>query len=135
NTLRSLDAENTELKAKLEAAERRAEEAASAAPAAAPVYEQHTQQMPAVADSPVEPEPEPAPAPAYSAPAPAVSHGNEPESATGLIALAQRVHDEYVSNGKAEADRILGDARIEAERVARDAEEQRNRTLGQLEGE
>ena len=61
--------------------------------------------------------------------------GNEPESATGLIALAQRVHDEYVSNGRAEADRILGDARVEAERVAREAEEQRSRTLGQLEGE
>lgn len=134
NTLRALDAENSELKAKLEAAERRLQEAPSAAPAA----EQSTQQMPAVAESPVEPEPEPepqpAPAPAYAAPAPQTAQG-EPESATGLIALAQRVHDEYVSNGKAEAERILAEARAEAERVAREAEEQRNRTLGQLEGE
>ncbi len=134
NTLRALDAENSELKAKLEAAERRLQEAPSAAPAA----EQSTQQMPAVAESPVEPEPEPepqpAPVPAYAAPAPQTAQG-EPESATGLIALAQRVHDEYVSNGKAEAERILAEARAEAERVAREAEEQRNRTLGQLEGE
>lgn len=135
NTLRSLDAENAELKAKLEAAERRAEEASVAAPAP-----EQTQQMAAVPSSPVEPEPEEPQAPAYAAPAPApapaaVPSGSEPESATGLIALAQRVHDEYVSNGKAEADRILNDARIEAERVARDAEEQRSRTLGQLEGE
>src|SRR5690606_13365468 len=106
------------------------------APSAAPAAEQSTQQMPAVAESPVEPEPEPqpAPAPAYAAPAPQTAQG-EPESATGLIALAQRVHDEYVSNGKAEAERILAEARAEAERVAREAEEQRNRTLGQLEGE
>lgn len=122
NTLRALDAENAELKAKLEAAEQRLAEApAQAAP-------ESTQQLPAVADVPPEPKPEPEPA------APARAQ-DEPESATGLIALAQRVHDEYVSNGRAEADRILAEARAEAERVAREAEEQRNRTLGQLEGE
>ncbi|GAB2595718.1 DivIVA domain-containing protein [Pseudactinotalea suaedae] len=143
NTLRARDAENAELKAKLEAAERRADEA-GAAPAA-PAGDQQTQQMPAVQDAPVEDAAEPedaavepavqaAPAP-ISQVAPSATSAGEPESATGLIALAQRVHDEYVSNGRAEADRILGEARAEAERVAREAEEQRNRTLGQLEGE
>jgi len=127
NTLRSLDAENAELKAKLQAAEQTA--------GAAPVAEQQTQQMPAVQESPAEPEREPEPQPQPPAPVAATMSGNEPESATGLIALAQRVHDEYVSNGRAEADRILGDARVEAERVAREAEEQRSRTIGQLEGE
>ena len=143
NTLRARDAENAELKAKLEAAERRADEA-GAAPAA-PAGDQQTQQMAAVQDAPtddaadaevapVEPAVPAAPAP-VSQHAPSATSAGEPESATGLIALAQRVHDEYVSNGRAEADRILGEARAEAERVAREAEEQRNRTLGQLEGE
>ncbi|WP_420110732.1 DivIVA domain-containing protein [Pseudactinotalea sp.] len=139
NTLRALDAENAELKAKLEAADRGGSESGAAA-----AGEQQTQQIAAVQDAPVEdepvaeperaPEPEQQPVP-YGAAAPSATSGGEPESATGLIALAQRVHDEYVHNGRAEADRILGEARTEAERVAREAEEQRNRTLGQLEGE
>jgi len=129
NTLRSRDAEIAELKSRLEASD-------SGAPAAAPAVEEQTQQMPAVQDAQVGPEPgpeaetEPEPAPVAAAAA-----SGEPESATGLIALAQRVHDEYVSNGRAEAERILGEARVEAERVSREAEEQRTRTLGQLEGE
>ncbi|WP_156251183.1 DivIVA domain-containing protein [Pseudactinotalea terrae] len=136
NTLRALDAENAELKTKLEAAQTGAG-ASSAAPAA--VAEQQTQQMDAVQEAPVEDEPQPEAAPepdiASLSQAPSAASGGEPESATGLIALAQRVHDEYVNNGRAEADRILGEARAEAERVAREAEETRNRTLGQLEGE
>lgn len=138
NTLRSLDAENAELKAKLEAAGN-GDAGAAAAPVAdaAPASEQHTQQIAPVQDSEPAPvsEPEPEPEPVYAPPAAAVGGQAEPESATGLIALAQRVHDEYVSNGRAEADRILSEAKVEAERVAREAEEQRNRTLGQLEGE
>lgn len=135
NTLRALDAENAELKAKLEAAQQGGGESAAAAAAAV----EQTQQLDAVNDAPVEDEPvaeepEAAPEPEPAA-APSAASGGEPESATGLIALAQRVHDEYVNNGRAEADRILGEARAEAERVAREAEEQRNRTLGQLEGE
>ena len=138
NTLRALDAENAELKAQLEAAKS----------GAAPAGEQQTQQIPAVQDAPVEDEAPAVEEPAVEQPAeqpvapaqvahvaPSAPSAGEPESATGLIALAQRVHDEYVSNGRAEADRILSEARIEAERVAREAEEQRNRTLGQLEGE
>lgn len=128
NTLRARDAEIAELQSRLEAAE----QGGGAQAAVAPAAEEQTQQMPAVDESPAEPEPEPEP---LAAPASAAAASGEPESATGLIALAQRVHDEYVSNGRAEADRILGEARVEAERVAREAEEQRTRTLGQLEGE
>lgn len=136
NTLRARDAEIAELQSRLEAAE----QGGGAQAAAAPAAEEQTQQMPAVDESPAEPEPAPEPEPEpepepLAAPASASAASGEPESATGLIALAQRVHDEYVSNGRAEADRILGEARVEAERVAREAEEQRTRTLGQLEGE
>ncbi|MFV0427481.1 MAG: DivIVA domain-containing protein [Beutenbergiaceae bacterium] len=135
STLRTLDSENAELRAKLEAAERRAEAAAAGAPA--PV-EQATQQFTSVEPAP-EPQPEPEPQPAESSYVMAGmltgTQDGEPESATGMLALAQRVHDEYVNNGRAEADRLLGEARVEAEKLTRDAEEQRSRTLGQLEGE
>ena len=65
----------------------------------------------------------------------AAGGANEPESATGMLQLAQRLHDEYVNNGKTEADRLITEARAEGERVTREADEQRNRTLNQLEGE
>src|SRR5699024_9887823 len=65
----------------------------------------------------------------------AATGGDEPASATGMLQLAQRLHDEYVNNGKTEADRLVSEARAEGERVTREADEQRNRTLSQLEGE
>lgn len=162
-TLRVVNGENDELKAKLEAAERRIAELSGQEPA----QPDETTRLAAVgaeeqvveADVPAEPEepeaapeiaePEPAaPEPevpvstagtaasGYSAAsAPSAASAGEPESATGMLALAQRLHDEYVSNGKAEADRILTEARTEGERLVSDAEEQRSRTLNQLEGE
>jgi cell division septum initiation protein DivIVA len=52
-----------------------------------------------------------------------------------MLALAQRVHDEYVHNGEVERDRIVGEAQATAERLVREAEEHKNRTIGQLEEE
>ncbi|MGM0384493.1 MAG: DivIVA domain-containing protein [Actinomycetota bacterium] len=130
NTLRAVEAENEELKAKLEACENRvaelsrAEGATAAAPAPAP-----------------EPEPEPEPqapaqtahvAPQQAAPQ-QVSSG--PESAAGMLALAQRLHDEYVRNGQEEGDRIVAEARANGENLVREAEAKRDETLQQLEGE
>src|SRR5690554_3631803 len=134
NTLSAVTGENEELKAKLAAAERRIAELASGggvetvAPAAEP-------------EPAPEPEPEVAPVVAsrQEPPAPVVtaapSDGSQPESATGMLALAQRLHDEYVRNGQEEGDRILGEARTEAERIVREAEDKHNRTLAQLEQE
>lgn len=131
NTLRVLQGENAELKAKLASGEG----AAPAAPAAAEV----TQVTEPVVEAEPEPTPEPAPAPEPAAPvvaaAVAPEGASEPESATGMLQLAQRVHDEYVRNGKDEGDRIVREARSEAEKLVSDAEGQRTRTLKQLEGE
>jgi DivIVA domain-containing protein len=142
NTLRALDAENAELKTRLEAAEQEGSSTGAtpvvAAPAAESSPEPQTQQLDAVEEpapvAPSAPEP-PAEESATPAALAAAVSGNEPESATGMLALAQRLHDEYVNNGRAEADRLLAEARTEGERLTREAEEQRNRTLGQLEGE
>lgn len=56
-----------------------------------------------------------------------------PEAATGLLALAQRTADEYVSSARAEADRIVAEARAEADRIVAEAEERRRSVLGSLE--
>lgn len=136
NTLSSLQNENEELKAKLAAAERRVAEL-SDGEAAAPTPEPEAETETEAASEPEPedtPEPEPAPAPAVAAAVEAESE-ESPTSATGMLALAQKVHDEYVANGKAEGDRILHEAQTEADRVVREAEDTHNRTLAQLEQE
>lgn len=117
--MRQLEAENADLKAKLEAANARLSEAA-----VAPVE--------AASAEPVEvPEPEVVePAPAQVAPT-----TDEPVAASGMLELAQRLHDEHVANGKAEGERIVTEARATGEKIVREAEDQRNRTLAQLEKE
>ncbi len=130
NTLRALQGENDDLKSKLAAAERRVaeltrENAAAVQAASAP--------SPASAPEPVRevaPVPEPTPAPA-----PQVSRASEPESATGMLQLAQKLHDDYVRSGQEEGERLVNEARTEAERIVREAQETSARTLGQLEQE
>ena len=119
--MRQLEAENADLKAKLEAANRRGaqlgEGAAIPAAPASPV-------------SPVQAEP------AVSVPAVSGESGGQgPAAASGMLELAQRLHDEHVANGKAEGERIVTEARSTGEQIVREAEDQRNRTLAQLEKE
>ncbi len=97
----------------------------------------------------VEPEPEPTPEPvqqsAYQQPSRSQSadHGatspssrsNEPESATGMLQLAQKLHDDYVRSGQEEGERLVSEAKAEGTRVVREAQETSDRTLQQLEKE
>ena len=153
NTLRVTAAENEDLKAKLAAAERRIAElsrAAESAPAAAfeaPAYEAPVYEAPAPAPAPEpepapapEPEPEPEPEPVFAAPvvapAPVAQQRiSEPESATGMLQLAQKLHDDYVRAGQEESDRIITDAKSQATRIVAEAEETSSRTLAALEQE
>ena len=119
--MRQLEAENADLKAKLEAANRRVAQLGEGAsiPAA-----------PASPVSPVQAEP------AVSMPVSAGETGGQgPAAASGMLELAQRLHDEHVANGKAEGERIVTEARSTGEQIVREAEDQRNRTLAQLEKE
>jgi vacuolar-type H+-ATPase subunit H len=52
-----------------------------------------------------------------------------------MLALAQKLHDEYVRNGEQQRDRIVGEAREHAQRLMREAEEKQRQTLGSLEQE
>lgn len=152
NTLRVVYAENAELKAQL--AGQSDQGGAPAAAVAEPFDPEATMtEAPVVPaeepatreffDAPAEETPEPD-APAEQAPeadaaptpAPVPAAGvSEPESATGMLQLAQRLHDEYVNDGKAEAERMLAAAKEESERLTSEAEDLRNRTLNQLEQE
>ncbi|MEE6274066.1 DivIVA domain-containing protein [Georgenia sp. MJ206] len=140
NTLSAVTGENEELKAKLAAAERRIAELTSGGAAEATTAEPEAQPEPEPqAEGEPEPEPAAAFAPRQETPAPAAADAPEEptqrESATGMLALAQRLHDEYVRNGQEEGDRILVEARTKAEKIVREAEDKHNRTLAQLEQE
>src|SRR5690625_2616742 len=135
NTLRVVGSENEELKAKLEAAERRVAELSSGgAPAAqdaaeAPA-EQTAQFSPVTSQedtSEVEETPTdqgeetaeadeaPATEQAPSSQEAGTTGGDEPASATGLLQLAQRLHDEYVCNRCASCSSQGADARARSE--------------------
>lgn len=135
NTLRAVTAENDELKSKLAAAERRVAEL-SRAGAAQPAPAPEPAPVPAPAPEPVrQPEPAPAPAPVVAAAAPSPQRVSEPESATGMLQLAQKLHDDYVRSGQEEGERIITEAKSQATRIVREAEETSNRTLSALEQE
>ncbi len=142
NTLRVTAAENEDLRAKLAAAERRIAELTRAAESA-PVFEAPTYEAPtpvAAAEPEPAPQPEPEPEPVVAAPvvapAPAAPQRiSEPESATGMLQLAQKLHDDYVRAGQEESDRIIAEAKAQATRIVAEAEETSSRTLAALEQE
>ncbi|THJ67537.1 DivIVA domain-containing protein [Arthrobacter echini] len=55
------------------------------------------------------------------------------ESAAGVLAMAQRLHDEYVNAGVEQRDKIIAEAQREATTLVDSAEETSRRTLGALE--
>lgn len=121
STIYSLNVENQDLKEKLEAAERRIAELSGGAEAL-PVE-------PVVEEAPVV-EPEPV-APLVAAPA-LVEEPEAAQSATSMLALAQRVHDEYVRDGKEESERIIAEARAKGDEIVADAQSHHETILAQL---
>jgi DivIVA domain-containing protein len=69
------------------------------------------------------------------APAPAPAPGQPSETATGILALAQRTADEHIAEARTQADRIIGEARTRAEQLKREAEDKHRQTIGTLETE
>ncbi|MET1036465.1 MAG: DivIVA domain-containing protein [Arthrobacter sp.] len=64
--------------------------------------------------------------------APAAS-GESAASAAGVLAMAQRLHDEYVGAGVEQRDKIIAEAKAEADTLVNDAEEKSRKTLSALE--
>ncbi|MCI5825473.1 MAG: DivIVA domain-containing protein [Arcanobacterium sp.] len=104
-TIAHLTKEKADLEAQLQTAQTRLKEMENAAPAAA------------------------APAqPAAGAPVAA-----EAANATGVLALAQKLHDEYVSNGKAESERMISEAESERTRIMNETNAERDRIMKETE--
>ena len=129
NELRRLTEESEELRTKLSACERRVGELsrASVAREAAP------EPAPMAAAPPPIPQPIPQPiaaqAPEQSRLVSAMGDGGQgPEAAAGMLALAQKLHDEYVRNGEQTRDRIVGEAREHSTRLMREAEDKQRQT-------
>ncbi|MDU0968595.1 MAG: DivIVA domain-containing protein [Actinomycetaceae bacterium] len=57
------------------------------------------------------------------------------EEASSMLAMAQRVHDEYVRDGEEEGNRIVTEARAQGEQIVREANDERTRVLDKLESE
>ncbi|ADX72729.1 DivIVA domain-containing protein [Pseudarthrobacter phenanthrenivorans] len=74
-------------------------------------------------------------APAAAAPVAATPSAATPsaESAAGLLAMAQQMHDRHVADGQAQKDKIIAEAQIEASSLVNDAQEKSRKILGALE--
>lgn len=112
-TIYALQVQSKEASEKLEAAERRVKELSEGVP---------EEQAPTQAVVPQQSE---TPAEAKET----------PESATSMLALAQRVHDEYVRDGRAESDRIVADARKKSDEIVAEAQSKHRSILAQLDQE
>lgn len=66
---------------------------------------------------------------------PAAAAPSGAEDAASMLALAQRVHDEYVRNGQEEADQIVSNARGEGDKIVKEANDERDRVIAKLEDE
>jgi DivIVA domain-containing protein len=118
--------ENDELRSKLTTAQRQLAEGGG----------EVTPSLQAAPPAPVPAPPPPPPPPPVPAPvAQAPSGGNVSETATGILALAQRTADEHVSEARTQADRIIGEARTRADQLKREADDKHRQMIGSLENE
>lgn len=106
------------------------------------VVEPAVEDTPAVEEPVAEPEPVAPAAPAAPAvpqvseatPAPAATESTDSaSSAAGVLAMAQRLHDEYVAEGEKKRDEIITQAETEADQLVSEAKDTRKRTLDDLE--
>lgn len=143
--LKELISENERLKKELEEAHNRIAELESGAPAAAaaPAVEAEDQDeetlVSEVPDAAAADETAPQAvvadeesSAASEEPVPA-SVQTPDQSAAGIIALANRLHDEHVKNGEDERDRLITEANEEHKRIVGEAEEKSRTTLAELE--
>ncbi|MCC3264508.1 DivIVA domain-containing protein [Arthrobacter gengyunqii] len=73
-----------------------------------------------------------APAPAAAAPAPANAASNT-ETAAGILAMAQKMHDDYVGAGVEQRDKIIAEAQMEASGLVSEAQDKSRKILSNLE--
>ncbi|MCX2747966.1 DivIVA domain-containing protein [Arthrobacter sp. MI7-26] len=137
--LRRLNQENDELRKKLAEGGNPVLASAAAAPVVekvpAPVKADKDAQAKAEAEAKAaeaDKKKEPAVA---AAPAPAALSAGSPsaESAAGLLAMAQQMHDKHVADGEQQKEKIIAEAQIEASSLVNDAQDKSRKILGALE--
>lgn len=137
STIYTLNVENQDLKEKLEAAERRIAELSSGAEIVeaplAPAVEA-VEEAPAPVDQTLEEAPVAA---VVDTPAETVAPVDAESAAfaTNMLTLAQRVHDEYVRDGKEESERIIAEAHAKGDEIVADAQNQHETILAKLDEE
>jgi DivIVA domain-containing protein len=138
NELRRLNEENDELRQKLGVCERRVGELSRASVAREAGPQDEAPKPPQPTAPPIAPQlpvPVAAQMPEPQRPMMEAMGAGGPEAAAGMLALAQKLHDEYVRNGEQTRDRIVNEARDHAGRLVREAEDKQRQTLGSLEQE
>ncbi|MBP3044273.1 DivIVA domain-containing protein [Arthrobacter jiangjiafuii] len=142
--LRRLGAENEDLRRQLaECVAGNAAEGSIPAPvSAAAKTEQVTQPVKEEKPEPVKVEEPKAPvakveepkveAPVAAAPA-AAPAANSTETAAGILAMAQKMHDDYVGAGVEQRDKIIAEAQIEASGLVSEAQDKSRKILSNLE--
>ena len=129
-TIYALSVENSELKEKLAVADQRVQELQSGV--AEPVApEAETTVVEAVVEKPA---PVVEPVVVVEDPAPVVDPA-DPQAAASMLALAQRLHDEYVNDGREEGERIVADAHQQARAIVEEAKGKRDEILTKLSSE
>jgi DivIVA domain-containing protein len=124
--LRRLNDENEQLRSQLSQCEGRVAELSRGGAGATEV----SRPVPSVPAPPQPVEPLPSVIPAAAA-----ADNASTSDVAGMLALAQRLHDEHVRNGQEQRDKIVGEAQATADRLVREAEEKQRQTLGSLEQE
>lgn len=124
STLRALQQENDELRGKLTSCEGRVAELSAGAAVVTDTKAPATVEIGRTPEIGTTPEPTPV--------AFAGDGGDGASSAAGMLALAQRLHDEHVRNGQQQRDALIAEAQSKAERLVSDAEQTRVSTLSTL---
>lgn len=136
--LRRLNQENDELRKKLAEAGNPVPANAASAPVVekvpAPAKADKDAQAKAEAEAKADAEKKKESAVA-AAPAPAAPSAGSPsaESAAGLLAMAQQMHDKHVADGEQLKEKIIAEAQIEASSLVNDAQDKSRKILGALE--
>ncbi|MGI4896556.1 MAG: DivIVA domain-containing protein [Janthinobacterium lividum] len=128
--LRRLHAESAELRGQLQQCQTRVTELSRVE--AQPVVPR-VEVVPEQAAPEVVPAFDPVPALAPVLPAAAQASEDPTVQAAGVIALAQRLHDEYVRDGESQRDALVNAAQEQAARTVAEAEVHREQTIGDLE--
>lgn len=125
--LRTLNQEIADLTQQLEAAGGTPDSTREASTAEAP------------AEETAEPVEEPSTTPAVAEPEETVAQPQatteSAQSAAGVLAMAQKLHDEYVANGRAEHDRLVAEGQNQADQMVSDAQRSKEEVLAGLEQE